>query len=79
MSYQIILSRIAKKELETSVDWYHECQENLGARFIEAIDDRLAALSQNPGLFPIKPSGYREVLVKKFPFLIVYKILEKEK
>ena len=71
MSYQIIFSRIARKELEISVDWYNECLENLGARFTDAIDDRLMLLSQTPELFPVKPSGYREVIVRNFPLLIV--------
>lgn len=54
MAFQIILSKTALKELEDSVDWYNERQNGLGAHFIEAIDNRLALLSETPDLFPIK-------------------------
>jgi plasmid stabilization system protein ParE len=51
----------------------------LGRRYIIAVDNRLAALSENPEIFSIKSSGYNEVVVEKFPYLIVYKIMKKHK
>ena len=77
MAFQIILSSIALKELESAVDWYNECEDGLGKRFIDAVDTRLALLSETPGIFGVKLSGYNEVLVEKFPYLIVYKIIKK--
>jgi plasmid stabilization system protein ParE len=79
MSYQIILSALAFEELESAVDWYDECEHGLGKRFIEAIDNRLAVLSETPDIFAIKSSGYNEVALEKFPYLIVYRILKKQK
>ena len=38
MAFQIILSAVALKELEASVDWYNARQDDLGTRFIEALD-----------------------------------------
>jgi len=79
MSFQIILSTTALKELEASVDWYNERQDGLGNRFIDAVDNRLALLSETPDIFPVKLSGYNEVMVEKFPYLIIYRIIKKEK
>lgn len=79
MAFQIILSSIALKELEDSVDWYNERLDGLGERFIYAVDNRLALLSETPDMFPVKQSGYRETSVEKFPYLIVYKIIKKGK
>jgi plasmid stabilization system protein ParE len=75
MSYQIVLSALAIQELEAAVDWYNECEPGLGKRFIEAIDKRLGVIAETPGIFAIKASGYNEIVVEKFPFLIVYKII----
>ena len=79
MGFQIILSAVALKELEASVDWYNARQDGLGTRFIEALDNRLALLSETPDIFPVKLSGYNEALIEKFPYLIVYKIIKKGK
>ena len=79
MAFQVILSVAAFKELEASVDWYESCQDGLGTRFVDAVDRRLALLAQTPDIFPIKLSGYHEVLIEKFPYLIVYKIIRKER
>ena len=79
MAFRIILSATALKELEESVDWYNERQDYLGERFIEAVNKRLSLLSETPDVFPVKLSGYNEVLVEKFPYLIVYKIVKKGK
>ncbi len=79
MPYQVILSALALKELELAVDWYNECEYGLGKRFIEAVDNRLALLSETPDILAIKLSGYHEATIEKFPYLIVYKILKKEK
>lgn len=74
MSYRIVLSATALKELETSIDWYNERQNNLGAKFLEAVDESLKSLTKIPDIFPIKVSGYREVAITKFPFVLVYTI-----
>ena len=77
MAFEIKLSAVAQKELEESVDWYNERVDGLGKRFIEAIDKRLALLADTPDMFPVKLSGYNEVSVEDFPYLIVYKIIKK--
>jgi len=51
----------------------------LGKRLIEAIDNRLDLLAETPHIFSVKQSGYNEVLIEKFPYLIVYKIIPKGK
>lgn len=79
MAFFVVLSSTALQELETSVDWYNERQDGLGERFIEAVDKRLTLLADTPDMFPVKRSGYNEVVIEKFPYLIVYKILRKEK
>ena len=79
MAFRIILSALALNELESAVDWYNSKEDNLGKRLIESVEERLVLLSHTPALFPIKSSGYNEVLVEQFPYLIVYRIVSKTK
>jgi plasmid stabilization system protein ParE len=77
MPFEIILSTTANKELESAVDWYNERLDGLGLHLIEAVDKRLSLLSETPDMFPVRESGFNEILIEKFPYLIVYKILKK--
>ena len=79
MPFQIILSTPALKELESAMDWYEAREAGLGKRFVDVVDKRLHLLSETPDIFPIKPSGYNEVSVNNFPYVIIYKILPKAK
>jgi hypothetical protein len=60
MPYQIILSALALKELESAVDWYNECEQGLGERFVEAVDNHFLLLTRTPDIFPVKLSGHNE-------------------
>ncbi len=79
MGFQVILSAVALNDLESAVDWYNECEDGLGKRFIEAVNNRLELLAENPHIFSVKLSGYNEAMVDKFPYLIVYRIIAKGK
>ena len=74
MTYRIVLSTAALKELDDSYDWYEEKSFGLGPRFILAVNDALNRISLNPEAFPKKNDDYREILTKVFPYLIVYEI-----
>jgi len=78
LPYKVYLTPTAFKELEKSMDWYDGCRDGLGARFTDAVNSRLTKLSENADIYPVVSSGYREVSIEKFPFLIVYKIIKKK-
>ena len=77
MPFEIKLTATALKEMEDQVDWYDNRQDGLGTKFTQAVDNRLELLCDTPGMFPVRASGYREILIDNFPFLIVYKIIKK--
>ncbi len=79
MTFHVVLSALALRELESAVDWYNEREDGLGKRFVDSVDKLLVLLSETPDIFPVKSSGFNEVLMEKFPYLIVYRIMKKEK
>ena len=73
MSYHIELTEEALFDLKDSYSWYEEQKENLGESFLEGIEQRLKNIESNPYLYPLK-GKYREAIVQKFPFVIVFEI-----
>lgn len=77
--YSIVISTRAQDEILTSWDWYDEQQKGLGDLFVEAIMNRIHDIEVHPELYITRYKGYREVRVKRFPFLIIFKIDKREK
>ena len=78
MHDDFIFSAAAEKEIEESFDWYEERSPGLGARFINTIDSSLNSIARSPEAFSKKKANNREFVVKKFPYIIVYRFLKKE-
>jgi hypothetical protein len=50
----------------------------LGEEFLEHLDAYFDRITVNPKHFPQKRKPYREVFIKRFPFLVVYEITKKK-
>ena len=58
---------------------YEDREASLGDRLVAEVMQKLRTIVQNPDLFSVKHSPYREVKVSVFPFVIVYKIYSRKK
>jgi len=54
--------------------WYEGQQENLGKRFLAAVQDGLNRIDLNPELFHPVEADVRRCLTKTFPFGILYRL-----
>lgn len=77
-SYKIIILESAISELEESVLYYNKQVHGLGFEFEEEITTLLQLIKNNPALFPIKFAHIHEAVVKRFPFVINYEIIDKQ-
>jgi hypothetical protein len=60
--------------------WYETQQQGLGGQFIISVRNKLHIIANSPELFGNKgKQQYREVKVKGFPYIIVYKVFIREK
>ncbi|MEO6149463.1 MAG: type II toxin-antitoxin system RelE/ParE family toxin [Mucilaginibacter sp.] len=74
--YQIVLSSAALHDLQESYDWYEARLLGLGEVFIDNVEASINAITTNAEGYPIKFKTYREIVVNKFPFVIIYEIVK---
>nr|WP_314492828.1 type II toxin-antitoxin system RelE/ParE family toxin [uncultured Chryseobacterium sp.] len=55
--------------------YYEDAQKGLGERFIKHLEKYLRRIQNNPKHFQLK-KNYREAFIQKFPFLMVYDIID---
>lgn len=78
IKYNLILRPQSYSDIEQTFLWYEEQERNLGIDFIEQIEDSFKRIRSNPQSYQIIKKNLRRALVKKFPYAIFYKILDKE-
>lgn len=79
MVFKITVLPLAQKEIDESIEFYESRSKGLGKQFLIYLKSYLKVLSVNPKLFEIKkPPSYRELTLVKFPFVIIYEILQNE-
>ena len=81
MSLLVVVDEEAERELEAARDWYESQRTGLGREFILAVDAAVADIGQTPGL-PVphvsETLGVRRVLVRRFPYAVVYRVRGEE-
>lgn len=71
----IILPR-AEFEIEKSFHFYNSLRTDLGNIFLNELDDYFELVLRNPQLFRKNRLEFREAVLKRFPFLIIYEQFE---
>ena len=81
MSYEIIFLQPAAEELEAAVSWYEDKKRGLGFDFMEEVEEYLNLIQDNPHLFQEhkNKSNLHKVPLIRFPYSIIYWIVEQEK
>jgi toxin ParE1/3/4 len=75
MGYKIQFRKSALQEIENALDYYLSISPNVGFLFDKDLENALKILMKNP-FFEIKIKNYRVLPLSKFPYIIIYKILE---
>lgn len=76
MIYQFSLSPNAEADLLETALWYESQQIGLGEKFAQKIESYFFRIQNNPLLFPLKKGNLREAYIQKFPYVIIYQIIE---
>jgi plasmid stabilization system protein ParE len=72
--YKINYSELAEAEFIETYNYYEKQSTGLGEQLISETETIIAAISKNPYLYQRKHKHYREAVLKKFPFFLVYEI-----
>lgn len=59
-------------------EWYEEQKQGLGESFLSELDNCYRKISSHPDHYGKIKKNFRQVAVKRFPFVVVYEILKKE-
>ena len=51
MKYNLIVRPEAEVDIQEAFDWYESRQQDLGRKFIEALDNLLHRIEENPLIF----------------------------
>ena len=78
MKYNLSLSPNAEVDLLESALWYESRQIGLGEKFTKKVEAYLSRIQNNPLHYPLKKGNLREAYILKFPFVIIYEIVENE-
>jgi plasmid stabilization system protein ParE len=78
-TYSSLLSSKAQKEVLVSWKWYEERSKGLGDRFVKEVTETILEIEQDPDRYSSKYKNYRQTRIATFPFLIIFKINERNK
>jgi plasmid stabilization system protein ParE len=74
MTYNIIIKEEAYHDLQAAYDYYEEQRAGLGDNFVEKIKERINYLKKYPLHFTTVEKEFRQTLIDRFPYLIIYEL-----
>jgi len=66
----------AEADIEGAARWYERQRGDLGDEFLDEVSMAVAAISDNPRLYPVVHRNTRRALIHRFPFGIYYRVEE---
>lgn len=76
MKFTIDVKETAKNNVVDAFLFYESRQAGLGERFLSSWEERLELIKDEPHLYQKKYKDFRQVLIKPFPYLIIYEVEE---
>lgn len=74
MSLRIIARDEAEADIAQAALWYERQRAGLGREFIVAVDACFDLIARQPNVFPVVYRNARVGLLRKFPYLVVYRV-----
>ncbi len=75
--YQLIIKHRAVMMQQEAYSWYEQQKEGLGELFLKELDDKFSRITAAPGLYSKIRGQYRHVLLRKFPYVIVFRVIRR--
>jgi toxin ParE1/3/4 len=74
MSFKIVFRGSATKDVLEAFFWYYTIRPELGDRFMAAFSECYESIKANPGGYQVRKGNFRHVMLRKFPYRVVYEI-----
>lgn len=75
---RVVLRPEARREIAEAQAWYEARAVGLGFEFVRAVDAAIGKASRMPLAFPSIDADLRHVLLRRFPYSVVYHALAAE-
>ncbi len=78
MSYRIIVTDHAHKDLRQIMLWYNEQQKNFENDFISRAEELISRLAKNPLIYQVRKKGFGMISLTSSPYLALYEIIKQD-
>jgi len=78
MAFKLIITSTAELDFIEAINWYTSIQPELSQRFYKAVLKQFADIKRHPTYYSFYWELYRRTLVLHFPYIIIFKIIDKE-
>lgn len=72
MIYKIEITESANNDVVSAFIYYEHKHNGLGERFLSSWENQLISLQKEPLIYQKKYKNFRQVLLKPFPYHIIY-------
>ena len=76
--YSLIIKDRALRMTLEAYDWYEVQKKGLGEEFLAELDTSYKKIQTHPTFYSIIKKNYRQVSLKRFPYVIVYEIIKSQ-
>lgn len=76
MKYSLEIKESARKGAVEAFLYYEDQKITLGDRFLDKMELLLNDISKHPKLYPEKYKQFRQALIKPFPYLIIFELVD---
>lgn len=76
MSFKLVYAAEVFDDLQENIYWYNQKQHGLGSRFFKAVKEQITRIKKNPYTISVRYDDIRCAKVKKFPYLVHFKIYQ---
>ena len=74
MRYALEIHPKAENETVDAYNWYEDQYNGLGEMFLSDLESVYKKIELNPDFFSKAGKGFRQAVLKKFPYVVVYEI-----
>ena len=74
MAFKLLLKEEANSDIVKAYFYYESKRTGLGDQFIQSLQSYFERLQEFPELFPKKYGDFRESVINRFPYVIIYRI-----
>jgi hypothetical protein len=76
MKLELVIKDEARFEIMEAYRYYENVKPGLGEIFFDFLNVCFDGIRLNPLRYPMKKRPYREALVKKFPFVVIFETID---